>query len=102
MVVRKDVVEQIDENRGEMTRTEFVNLLIQSQLKEFYEKRDYATREEFDQFTQSMKKTLHDFLEFFLTYSMMIEKQQQPQVSQKLHQQVRKALDNSSDGAESS
>ena len=102
MVVRKDVVEQIDENRGEMTRTEFVNFLIQSQLKEFYEKRDYVTQEEFGQFTQSMKKTLHDFLEFFLTYSMMIEKQQQPQVSQKLQQQVRKALDNSSDGAENS
>jgi len=100
MVVRKDVVEQIDENRGELTRTEFVNFLIQSQLKECYEKRDYVTQKEFGQFTQSMKKTLHDFLEFFLTYSMTIEKQQQPQVSQKLHQQVRKALDNPSDGAE--
>ena len=100
MVVRKDVIEQVDENRGEMTRTEFVNLLIQSQLKEFYEKRDYVTKEEFGQFMESTKKTLHDFLEFFLTYSMMIEKQQQPQVSQQLKQQARKALDNSSDEVE--
>ena len=100
MVVKKDVVEQIDENRGEMTRTEFVNLLIQSQLKEFYEKRDYVTKEEFGQFMESTKKTLHDLLEFFLTYSMMIEKQQQPQVSQQLNQQARKTLDNSSDEVE--
>ena len=34
MVVKDDVVKQIDENRGEMKRTEFVNYLIQYQLKE--------------------------------------------------------------------
>ena len=34
MVVKEDVVKQIDENRGEMNRTEFVNYLIQCQLKE--------------------------------------------------------------------
>ena len=34
MVVKEDIVKQIDENRGEMNRTEFVNYLIQCQLKE--------------------------------------------------------------------
>lgn len=30
LVVKEDVVKQVDENRGEMNRTEFVNHLIQS------------------------------------------------------------------------
>ena len=34
MVIKDDVVKQIDENRGEMNRTEFVNYLIQYQLQE--------------------------------------------------------------------
>ena len=34
MVVKEDIVKQIDEHRGEMNRTEFVNYLIQCQLKE--------------------------------------------------------------------
>ena len=36
LVVKEDVVKQVDENRGEMNRTEFVNHLIQSQLKECF------------------------------------------------------------------
>jgi hypothetical protein len=70
MVVKQDVVKQIDENRGEMNRTEFVNYLIQCQLKEYAEPKQYITREEFQSFAQQITGLLHDFLEFFVSYGM--------------------------------
>ena len=66
LVVGSDVVKQVDENRGEMTRSEFVNFLIQSQLKEEHRSRNYIDKEEFHRLVQEMKELLRNFLEFFL------------------------------------
>jgi hypothetical protein len=70
MVVKEDVVKQIDENRGEMNRTEFVNYLIQCQLREHSNQTNYVTKEEFQQFTSQMMELLHNFLQFFISYGM--------------------------------
>ena len=70
MVVKQDVVKQIDQNRGEMNRTEFVNYLIQCQLKECSEPSRYVTREEYQGFARQITELLHDFLEFFVSYGM--------------------------------
>ena len=72
MVVKEDVVKQIDENRGEMNRTEFVNYLIQCQLKEYDNQHDYITREEFQQFNREITELLQNFLQFFLSYGMSV------------------------------
>jgi len=72
MVVKEDVVKQIDENRGEMNRTEFVNYLIQCQLKEYHNQRDYVTKEELQQFTKETMELLHNFLQFFVSYGMSL------------------------------
>ena len=70
MVVKEDIVKQIDENRGEMNRTEFVNYLIQCQLKEQSNQKDSVTREEYNQFVYQMTGLLHNFLQFFISYGM--------------------------------
>lgn len=72
MVVKEDVVKQIDENRGELNRTEFVNHLIQCQLKEYYGDRDFVAKTEFQSFTRQITELLNDFLQFFVTYGMAI------------------------------
>ncbi|OGO19133.1 MAG: hypothetical protein A2144_05975 [Chloroflexi bacterium RBG_16_50_9] len=74
MVVKEDVVKQIDENRGELNRTEFVNYLIQCQLKEYNSQKNYVTKEEFQQFTQGITELFHDFLQFFVSYGMALGK----------------------------
>ena len=74
LVVEKDVVKQVDDNRGEMNRSEFVNFLIQSQLKEYYARRDYIDRDEFHQFARGTKELLRNFLEFFLCYGLELGK----------------------------
>jgi len=88
MVVKEDVVKQIDDNRGEMNRTEFVNYLIQCQLRDFTSRKEYITKEEFQHFTSQMMELLHNFLQFFISYSMSIGEGQPEADIQTLSQQL--------------
>jgi cobalamin biosynthesis Mg chelatase CobN len=88
MVVKEDVVKQIDQNRGEMNRTEFVNYLIQCQLREYYNQKEYTSKEEFERFTQQIMELLHNFLQFFISYGMSLGGQQPDVDIQKLSQQL--------------
>lgn len=72
MVVKSDVVEDIDANRGELTRTEFVNYLIQCQLHEQEDKRDYVSGVEFKEFSRQMSELVYNFLNFFVSYGMTV------------------------------
>lgn len=94
MVVKEDVVKQIDENRGEMNRTEFVNYLIQCQLKEQGSQKKGISREEFQQYTRQMTDTLHNFLQFFVSYGMAMGKTKQDTEIQSLNKQLESLLDN--------
>ena len=88
MVVKEDVVKQIDENRGEMNRTEFVNYLIQCQLKEHSQQNEYVTKEEFQNFTRQMMELLHNFLQFFISYGMSMGQGHEEADIQTLSQQL--------------
>jgi CRISPR/Cas system CSM-associated protein Csm2 small subunit len=88
MVVKEDIVKQVDENRGEMNRTEFVNHLIQSQLREYYKQQSYVTKEEFQKFTQEIMELLHNFLQFFVCYGMALGRRPQNEDFQALNQQL--------------
>ena len=88
MVVKEDIVKQIDENRGEMNRTEFVNYLIQCQLKECFNQQEYITKEEFQHFTQEIMELLHNFLQFFVSYGMTLGRRQQNEDFQALSQHL--------------
>jgi hypothetical protein len=70
MVVKEDVVKQIDQNRGELNRTEFVNYLIQHQLKDGERRDGYVPREDFLKFTRQLTGLLDDFLRSFASYVM--------------------------------
>ena len=70
MVVKEDIVRQIDENRGEMNRTEFVNYLIQCQLKDQPNQKECVSKEEYQQFARQMTGLLQNFLQFFISYGM--------------------------------
>ncbi len=88
MVVKQDVVRQIDQNRGEMNRTEFVNYLIQCQLKEFSDPPKYVSREEFQLFARQVTELLRDFLEFFVSYGMAMGRGQHEAEIKSLSQQL--------------
>jgi hypothetical protein len=74
VVLPADLVQKIDENRGDMPRAEFLDALIENVSSEKPESRDssstYATKEELAVFQQDMKQLLKSFLDFFMTYGM--------------------------------
>ena len=92
MVVKEDVVKQIDENRGEMNRTEFVNHLIQCQLKEYDKQHDYVTKEELRDSVHEITGLLQNFLQFFVSYGMIVGQRQPDNELDELSRQL-EALD---------
>ncbi|MFC1901545.1 hypothetical protein ACFLX3_01260 [Chloroflexota bacterium] len=92
MVVKEDVVKQIDENRGELNRTEFVNYLIQCQLKECNKQDQYVTKEELHKSVREITELMQNFLQFFVSYGMAMGSRQPAQELQVLNRQL-EALD---------
>ena len=75
LVVPADLAQKIDDNRGEMSRVEFIEALIDNLVTDKPEiksdgKADYATRTELLSFEQDMKQLLKSFLDFFIAYGM--------------------------------
>jgi hypothetical protein len=76
LIVDAELVKKVDENRGDMGRSEFINFLIENELKEKEEskKQSSVTREEFYQFQEGTKELLRNFLEFFISYGLELGK----------------------------
>ncbi len=90
LIIDTEVVGKIDENRGDMNRSEFLSFLIDSQLKEKEDvgTHNYVGKEEFHEFTQGIRELLRNFLEFFISYGMELGEEPQDKsfadLSQKL------------------
>ncbi len=101
MVVKEDVVKQIDENRGEMNRTEFVNYLIQYQLQKEEKQKEYISKEEYQLFARQMIALLHNFLQFFVSYGMAMGHGQEDAEIQSLNEQLESFSNNEEEKKES-
>jgi len=88
LIVDAEVARKINENRGDMSYSEFLNFLIDSQLKEATGNQNYVDKEEFHQFTLGMKDLLRNFLEFFLSYGLELGKQPQDKTFEELSQKL--------------
>jgi len=93
LIVDAELVRKIDENRGDMSRSEFLNFLIDSQLEEDTGRNNYISKEEFHQFAQGMKELLRNFLEFFISYGLELGKQPKDKAFEELSQKLQ-TLDN--------
>jgi len=92
LIVDAELLRKIDENRGDMSRSEFLSFLIDSQLGEGTERDSYISKEEFHQFAQGMKELLRNFLEFFISYGLELGKQPKDKAFEELNQKLH-ALD---------
>jgi hypothetical protein len=74
LIVEDELLSRIDQNRGEMSRVEFINFLINNQLEGDVGKSNtdnrYVSREEFQEFAQGMKDLLRRFLDFYISYGL--------------------------------
>jgi hypothetical protein len=81
LIVDEETLARIDENRGDMSRSEFIKFLIENQLGENESatataiKPQYVDREEFQEFQQGMKDLLKRFLDFFISYGLELGKE---------------------------
>ena len=88
LVLDREVVKKVEEKRGNMSRSEFLNLLLDGQSKEDTGNQHYVSKEEFYQFEQGMKNLLRHFLEFFLSYGLELGKPPQDKNFDELSQKL--------------
>ena len=91
LIVDAEVAKRVDENRGDMSRSDFLNFLIDSGLKEDGGNHNYddkIDREEFNQFAEGIKELLRNFLDFFLSYGLELGKQPQDKGFEELTQKL--------------
>jgi hypothetical protein len=93
LIVPAELIRQIDDNRGDLSQAEFINFLIENQLKEEPKKektQHYVTKEEFSAFEQDIKKLLRSSLDFFVGYGLELGKKpaksEFEELSSKLHE----------------
>ncbi|MDD5703522.1 MAG: hypothetical protein PHU23_15915 [Dehalococcoidales bacterium] len=74
LIVDEELLEKIDKNRGDMSRTEFIGFLLNNLLEEKVgantSSNQYVSREEFQEFAVGMKDLLRRFLDFFISYGL--------------------------------
>ena len=88
LIVDVDAARKIDENRGDMNRSDFLSFIIDSYLKEDSGKQNYITKEEFDQFQQGTRELLRNFLEFFISYGLELGNQPEGKTFEELSQKL--------------
>lgn len=88
LIVDADIARKIDDNRGDMGYSEFLEFLINSQLKEPTGHNNYVDKDEFHQYAAGMKELLRNFLEFFLSYGLELGKQPQDKTFQELSEKL--------------
>ncbi len=82
MVLPAEVVARVDENRGDLSQADFINLLLDSQLGngeashagDFEEELEPVTSVDLAELESGIKDLLRSFLEFFITYGLEIGK----------------------------
>jgi hypothetical protein len=118
LIVDAELIDKIDANRNDMSRTEFLSFLMDSYLrkegraddiqhhgdahqariadshKKEIKADNYVTREELQQVHDGIRDLLRSFLDFFVTYGLEIGKQPQDSEFQELSQKLQ-ALDRS-------
>ncbi len=96
LIVDAEVVRKVDENRGDMNRSDFINFLIDSGLKEGSGKQNYITEEDFSQFQQGTRELLRNFLEFFVSYGLELGEQPTDTTFEELSQKLQALGDSGS------
>jgi hypothetical protein len=103
LIVPAELVKKINDNRGDMAQAEFIEFLIDGQLKKEPKEPQYATKEQLHAVEQDMKRLLKSFLDFFVNYGLELGKQSPEaefeELTNKL-QGLQKDLDSDSDSEE--
>ncbi len=90
LIVDAETARRIDDNKGDMNISEFINFLIDNQFNKSVSgpTNNHVTKEEFQQFEQGIRELLRNFMEFFLSYGLELGKQTSDKELDKLSQKL--------------
>lgn len=74
LIVPAQLVGRIDENRGDLSREDFLTFLIESQLEQDGADSHFVTWEALQEFGHSIKELLRHFLEFVVSHELELGK----------------------------
>ena len=104
MVLPAELVDRVDENRGDVSRAEFITLLLDGQLgdrdgqmsnggSEQEQLPQFVTWESLSELEGGIKELLRSFLEFFITYGLEIGKDSGKSDLEALSERLKEAPD---------
>ena len=70
-----ELVERIDQNRGDASRADFITALLENALEENSVKENtsaFITRQELETFKHDVRSLLKNFVDFFIAYGLEI------------------------------
>ena len=93
LIVPAELVRKIDGNRGDLSRAEFIELLIADKLGENAQGSEpaanYVTVEALAEFEHGIKELMRSFLDFFVSYGLELGKSNGNDNLDKLTQQLK-------------
>ena len=74
LIVPAELVRKVNENRGDLSHAEFIELLIDSRLEEKASEPGgrYVTIEALAEFEHGIKELMRNFMDFFVSYGLEI------------------------------
>jgi hypothetical protein len=96
LIVTPELIKKINDNRGDLSQAEFIEFLIESQMKEETTEQKFVTKEEIVSFEKDMKKLFRSFLDFFVGYGLEMGKQSPKVEFEELSSKLQE-LDNNTD-----
>ncbi len=93
LIVPAELVRRIDENRNDMSRSDFIEYIIENRLgqdstEHQHQQHQYVTKEELQEFEHGIKGLLQSFLEFFVSYGLELGKQPMTSKMEELDQKL--------------
>jgi len=76
LILPEETVKRIDDNRGDMAQSDFLDFLLDIHLKPNSKKQskeateEFVTKEELKEFEHVVKGLLRNFIEFFTSYAL--------------------------------
>ena len=78
LILPADLVDTINQNRGDLTQAQFIEFLINGHLEQELPEQRYATQEELVGLEQEIKGLLRSFLDFSVSYGMNLGRKSGP------------------------
>jgi len=79
MILPAEVVARVDQNRGDLSQADFINLLLDNQLDqsatvEPEDESEFVRLDDLEEMESGIRDLLRSFLEFFIAYGLEIGK----------------------------